>query len=701
MAVDAATPAAAAPLRAHALSRIAALPARTVLGGIVAISFAARWLLAAAHSTPYYFPDEYIYPTLAHSLASGGRPAVRGEATAFPALLEPLLTAPFWLLGDPYAAYVLTQGLHALAMSLAAVPVYLLARRLRLSNWVALGAALVAVTAPALTYVGYMLADPVAYPLVLAAVAAGVAALDRPTRSSQLAFLGLAGIATFARVQYVVLPALFLVAALVVEGFRVRTAARRFRTTLVALGVPALAVGTVGLQRVLGYYENVTSLNLPVVRLARWAGSDAMVLSYAAGWVLVPGALLGLALMLARPSSRAERGFAALTVLLGSTLLFQAALFSANSDDATARVHERYTMALVPLLALAFLVLARRGFPWRRALAVLALAMLALSARVPLSGYTVAQGKDDSPTLRAVLRLEQELGIGTGSLVVAALAAGLSLVAIAVAWRRLTVVALAAAVLTTSAIGAGALSYDRLNAASLRATQPADRSWVDAAGLGDVTFVQLPEGDRAKVFEQLFWNRSVDRLVLVNAPPVDAFATERAELADDGRLLVDGRPLATPMLVQTWGSYALWDGVRRVGRAQSLDLLAPVGTPRLRLLAAGLYEDGWLRRNGSILVWPRAGRPYHARLRLRLAMPADSQRVTLQLRAPGYRQDVTLEPGERRTVDVPVRADRKAWVLDFATDGPGWLGDHRSVSVRAEPPLLLPAGPPARARPLA
>ncbi|HSL63183.1 MAG TPA: hypothetical protein VK874_00880 [Gaiellaceae bacterium] len=691
MAVDAATPAAAAPLRPPALARLAALPARAVLTGIVALSFAVRWLLAGGHSTPYYFPDEYIYPTLSHAIAGGGMPAVRGEETAFPALLEPLLTAPLWLPGDPFVAYVLTQGVHALAMSLAAIPAYLLARRLRLPTAHALGAAVVAVTAPALSYVGFMLADPIAYPLVLGAVAAGVAALDRATTANQLGFLGLSGLAAFARVQYVVLPALFLVAALVVERFRPRAAARRFRVTLVTLGAPALAVAAVGLQRALGYYENVTNLELPLVRLATWAGADAMVLAYASGWVLVPGALLGLALMLARPESRAERGFAALTLLLGGTLLFQAALFSANSDDATARVHERYTMALVPLLALAFLVLARRGFPWRRALAALALAMLALSARVPLSGYTVAQGKDDSPTLRAVLRLEQELGIATGSLVVAVVAAVLSLLAVAAAWRRWTAVPLTAAVLAGTALCAGALSFDRLNAASLRATQPSERSWVDDAGLGEVTFVQLPEGDRAKVFEQLFWNRSVNRLVLVNAPPVDAFATERAELADDGRLLVGGRALTTPMLVQTWGSYALWEGVRRVDRAHSLDLLAPAGTPRLRLLAAGLYEDGWMRRSGSILVWPYAGRPYQGTLRLRLAMPADSQRVTLELRAPGYRRDVVLEAGARRTVDIPVRAEREAWVLDFATQGPGWLGDRRSVSVRAEPPQLLPS----------
>ena len=45
-------------------------------------------------------------------------------------MLEPLLAAPFWLFHDPALAYRLTQAENALSMSLAAVPVYLLVRRL-------------------------------------------------------------------------------------------------------------------------------------------------------------------------------------------------------------------------------------------------------------------------------------------------------------------------------------------------------------------------------------------------------------------------------------------------------------------------------------------------------------------------------------------------------------------------------------------
>ena len=143
MALDVAAPVAERP--ALAAARVAAIPARIGLPAIVLTSFALRLAAAFTHATPLYFPDEYIYGALGRSLAASGRLAIRGSSAHFPALLEPLLTAPFWLFGDPLVAYRLTQGLNAFAMSVAAVPVYLLARRLGLGSGLALGAAALAV----------------------------------------------------------------------------------------------------------------------------------------------------------------------------------------------------------------------------------------------------------------------------------------------------------------------------------------------------------------------------------------------------------------------------------------------------------------------------------------------------------------------------------------------------------------------------
>src|SRR4051795_13172216 len=101
MAIDTATTRPAA----VPLPRVRALPAWVALGGLVGASFVLRLAAALAHSTPLYFPDEYIYGTLARSIGTSGKLAVRGMPAHFPALLEPLLAAPFWALGNAELAY--------------------------------------------------------------------------------------------------------------------------------------------------------------------------------------------------------------------------------------------------------------------------------------------------------------------------------------------------------------------------------------------------------------------------------------------------------------------------------------------------------------------------------------------------------------------------------------------------------------------
>ena len=70
------------------LAWISAIPARLVLTGIVGASFLIRFVVALAHATPLYFPDEYIYATLARSLAEHGRPLIRSSPAHFPALVR-------------------------------------------------------------------------------------------------------------------------------------------------------------------------------------------------------------------------------------------------------------------------------------------------------------------------------------------------------------------------------------------------------------------------------------------------------------------------------------------------------------------------------------------------------------------------------------------------------------------------------------
>ncbi len=459
------------PSAPRAFARVSSVPAWVWLTGIVVASFGGRLLAAAGRLTPYYLPDEYIYPSLARSLAEHGRPMIRGVGVHFPGLLDPLVTAPVWLVtDDPVAAYRWTQGIHAILFSLAAIPAYLLCRRLGLSKWTGVLVAALAVAVPDGIYASSMLSDPLAYPLVLAAVYAGVCAVTEPTIRAQLAFAVLSGLTVVARIQYVVVPVAVVGAEIVADRFNVFRSVRRLWLALTVLVVPpALLLAVFGSDRVLGVYANGDHALHPVSVL-HWAGREAMLLTYAGGWAIIPGALAGIAVTLFTSQRRAELAFAVTTLLLGGALLLEAAQIA---DTDSQRFQERYLFSLVPLLAIAFALYVRRGLPWRIPVGLASAALLLLAARVPLSGYAAAHNKDDSPTLWAVLRLEGFLSVGNGSLAIALIAAALSVVAALVAFRKLPgALALVLAIAACCALSAGASSFDQRTSRSLHGTLP-------------------------------------------------------------------------------------------------------------------------------------------------------------------------------------------------------------------------------------
>src|SRR4051794_11366010 len=184
-----------------ALRRVAVRIAVAPLTALVAVSAIVRMLVAWQRATPAYFPDEYMYSEFGRSLAAGHLPLVRGQAAHFWPLLQPLVAAPAWLISNPDHAFRAVQAIDSIAMSLTAIPVYLLARRIGLTPRLALVGAALSLLLPSLLYSGFVLSEPIAYPIVFAAVAAAVHALDRPGARSYGLFLGLTVLAMFARVQ--------------------------------------------------------------------------------------------------------------------------------------------------------------------------------------------------------------------------------------------------------------------------------------------------------------------------------------------------------------------------------------------------------------------------------------------------------------------------------------------------------------------
>ena len=672
--------------------RLAAVPTPFWLGGMIAISFAFRAAASLSHVAPRIFPDEYIYAALGRSLAEGSL-TIRGEPAGFPALLEPLLAAPLWLVAgdDVELGYRLTQGMHAFAVSLLAIPVFLLARRLGLSARLGLGCAAISLLLPALSFAPFVMADPVALPLALAAVAAGTMALDLPTRWNQLAFVAFASLATLARVQYVVLPLAFLAASLVVTRGSVRRVVREQGVVAVLLGVGALGLFATGPSRVLGYYDGIFELDVDPVAIGRWLASDTMLLAYAAGWVIVPTAVVGLALGLARPRNRAEQAFAALSTATAALLLAESAVYAANGSE---RFQERYLIALLPLCPLLCCLGARRleSKGARIAVAGVAGGLLVVTATIPLSGYTALTGKLDSPTLWAAYELEQRFGTGTGSAVLALLATALAGAAAAATLRPRVAgaVTLSVAAVALGATTVGAANYDRTQSERTMLTfGDTDPSWVDHAGVGPVSVLQTPYSSRVQISSQLFWNRSLTEILrMEQSSEVDIYGSRKTAVAADGRILAGGQAVRGPVLVEEYASWAAVEDAQLIHRTVNAALWVPRGdAPRLELLLAGRYFDGFLGASSTITVWPGADGRRTAVIELPLSMPADVAATVIDVVAPGLRRAVSLQPGAATLLRLPIDI-RRPWIVSLRTRRPFWIGS-RLLAAQAGTPRIV------------
>lgn len=672
---------------------LARVDARILLGLLVAVSAVARTAVGWLRVTPNYYPDEYIYSELGRSISATGAALVRGSSSHFPALLMPIVTSPVWLVHDVATAYRLLQAVDSLAMSLAAIPVWLVARRVGLGRWSALAAAALALAVPDLLYAGMTISEPFAYPLALAAFAAGVAALDRPSLRLQALFVALAGLTAFARVQFVLLPAAYLVAAAVV-GLRERRPLRMLREQALPfalLGAALLVFVAMGLRGGFGYYPSFVHLKGGVHAL-RMVGSNLLILLFSGGWVLAPGAVIGLGLVLWKARSRAELAFVALLLPLAAGLLVQASYYGDTNV-----VQERYLFYVVPLGAIVFGLYAARGWPLRLVHGGLGAAQAAVAATYPLAGYAVPGMNTHSPFLYAVDRVVLWLGeMGRGTMVVAGVATAMTAVLVLVVSLRPragAAVGFSLALVASVAASALASSYDTLSAERARGVfLPPDRSWVDHAHLGRVALLSAPGGLKTDMLDQLFWNRSLDRvLVLPEGTHPDAFAADSVSSSRDGSLSAAGRPVTGPLLADEFSTTVRFRNARVVARSRTMTLVQPRGVAQLSILWPGRFFDGFLAPGGSVIVWPdRAGARLAGWLTFRAAGPAADGANDLHLHVIGGRETVVHLPrGRDVAVRLAVCASGRPWQVAFSARPLGFA-DIRMIAARATEPVFTP-----------
>src|SRR3954454_21276644 len=106
------------------------LPAWAWVGALVVASTAVRFAFARHMLGPWIMIDEIVYSELAKSFAATGHFAVREAPTTGYGFVYPILISPAYaLFRDIPTAYTAIKAIDSLLMSLAAVPAYLLARR--------------------------------------------------------------------------------------------------------------------------------------------------------------------------------------------------------------------------------------------------------------------------------------------------------------------------------------------------------------------------------------------------------------------------------------------------------------------------------------------------------------------------------------------------------------------------------------------
>ncbi len=556
------------------VDRARRIPAWPSLAGIVVASILFRWWYGRGMVAPFIMVDELIYSELARSLAAGDGLEVRGDPYLV-SLIYPLLLAPVYAVFDALPdAYAAVKALNAIVMSLAAIPAYLLARRV-LPVWPSLLAALLAVALPSMVYTGTVMTENVFYPAFLLVAWALVRMLERPTMASQLLVLGLVAGSVLIRVQAVAL----LLAALTAPLLLRRTLRPYAPLYGVALGGGALLVLAQlvrggSLSSLLGAYAVVGETGYDVgqvVRFLLWHTAELDL--YLGVFPLVAFVLL---LVRARTLDPPLQALLAATGALTIWVVLVVSTFA--SQFASNRIQERNMFFLAPLFLVALLAWVDRGAPRPRVPATLAaLALGALPALIPFERFIETGVKSDTLMLLPLWELQDRVGLHRVDDVV--LLVGLLAAASFLLLPRRFAVALPVATLLYFVIAFPAIQLGRPNGleqASLGALfqgiRAEQRDWIDRAvpDGSEVAFIWTGRPDRFTVNLNEFFSKSVGRIYVTDLGVPGSLPETRVEVdPETGRfdppvraryVVVDGSiaPEGTVLARDEGWGLALW-----------------------------------------------------------------------------------------------------------------------------------------------
>jgi glycosyltransferase involved in cell wall biosynthesis len=590
-------------------------PVWVLLGSLYATAAVVLLSLGLRVSSPWIMVDELVYSDMARSFAATGHFLIRGVHGNY-GPLYPLLLSPVYAAFGPVSdAYAWARVVNALLIASAVFPAYLLARHV-VRRPAALTAAALAVAVPSTAYAGTLMTENAFYPLFLWLALTLVLALERPTVSRQLVLLALCVVAFEVRAQTVALVVAALTAPLVLAWIE-RGRPRRlvaWAPLYAATAAVALLIVVVEVARgrsplaVLGNYSVTSSGGYRPWPVVHWLVLHVAELDLYL-WVLPFAALIVLAAN-ARHLDAPLRRYVAAAATLSAWLVLEVAVFASRYS---LRIEERNLFYLAPLFVIALLAWIERGQPRpSRASVVAAGLAAALPGTIPFLGLLNITAQSDTLGLQPWWYLG-DAWAGRSSVSVVAVLVSIVLGA-AFLWlpRRyapvLPVVVALGFLLTWLPLELWTRSFPRLaSSAYSQGVGPNHRSWIDrAVGRDAHVAVIWAGGNDLSVWENEFWNRSVDRVYDLTTPldtsmPSTRVAVEQATgiLRGTAGETIDERYVLAPKAVSILGRPVARDSTKGL-------VLYRVAPPaRITTTITGLYPEPVSPWSNSHPVWTR------------------------------------------------------------------------------------------------
>ena len=641
------------------MARTLRRPALTLaLPALVGASLLLHWLAARTVAGLWIMPDEAIYGLRALRLWQHGKLALFGQSGAGYSVLYPVLAGAPLSIGTLSTGYSLLKPVQALAMSLAAVPVYLYVRR-SAGRAPSLLAAALTLAAPVVLFSGYVMTEVLYYPLATAALLAIALAVESARYRDQVVALVLILAAVLTRVQAIVLLAVFAAAVLADAALRDRRRPARFWLVWAPLVAGAAVVAF--RPSVLGAYATTVSRGYDL--------RDGLGLSYdhLAYLILIVGVVPVAALVLQLVDvvrGRADSSVHALALVTLWATVFIVPQVGFFGSRYAPHLLERDLAALLPLYFAAFALWLARGAP--RPVLASSLTAVGLLAVLVLAPWNTLVNWDAFPDSPAISLLLQSPGDWRPLTAVTVLAAVLLVLFRFAPFVEAVGLAIVALFVWTSAKAADLVADYSRGAQSVLVGTP--RNWIDRDAAEPVAYVY--NGDLAGppvVYEQRFWNHRISNVVSL-APNVVAGPIHQTRAAPhiDGTLPATQRyAVANQTLTLRGAEIARQDRGPNQYRLALWRLDPPA---RVATETAGVLPNGDMPGPATIVAFDCAGGSLNLTL-----LPKSTRKLVVELdRRPIISTDLSGRASWHASLTVP--RSHGSFPCRFTIHGDGLLG---------------------------